>query len=154
MLETIFGMMYRQTDGRDGKPMLWNAYLYLGLGYICYTQLGFEWTALAVYAITLVNILRGYHSFTIKWFDDLGGGFHTWHTCYRFLIPSIAICALTSWNFYWLGATVIAGALFPLSLVVLKYISKDKSVFYGEWFAKIREAILGAIVIGGLPWLI
>ena len=70
-------------------------------------------------------------------------GFHTWHTAYRFLIPSLAICALTSWNFYYLGATVIAGALFPLTR---KYWNTEPAAW-------IREFILGAVLIGGLAWM-
>lgn len=153
MLETLFGMMYRQADGRDGRPMQWNAYLYIGLAYICYAQFGFEWVALAVYAITIVNIASGYHSFTLKWFDDAGGGFHSWHTLYRFLIPSIIVCSLTSFNWWWLGATVVSGAIFPASVMAIECVNPYKRDFYGELFANVREAILGGVLIGGLMWV-
>tara|TARA_R110000851_G_scaffold301208_1_gene457555 strand:- start:14823 stop:15476 length:654 start_codon:yes stop_codon:yes gene_type:complete len=140
-------------------------------------------TAFAIYAITLISILSGYKSFTWPWvvyhlqmlylwtdkdghdafpelishikeeYESPGGGYSSWHTSYRFLVPSIAICTLTSWNTEFLFASLAAGVYFPLSIWALDYMPKEHRNIYGEAFAWVREALVGFVLIGGLTLL-
>jgi len=179
LLAIIFGTMWRHADGRDGRPMQWNVYLYTGLSVVCHHSLGFNWASFAVYVLTLINLLSGYKSFTWPWiaygikqaivwtahkwglnhaghtyefdhgivkkFYEKNNGFHTWHTAYRFLVPSLIICAIVgNYNLYWLASIVAAGALFPLTN---KYWSTEAA-------AQLREAILGGVVFGGTVYLL
>lgn len=82
-------------------------------------------------------------------------GFHTWHMSYRYVIAGALICAiLGTWSVPYLIACSVAGLLFPISVRLLEYIPEGKRDFWGEVFAKFREGNLGAVVIGGFPWLI
>ena len=154
MIMTILGAVWRWVDGRAGRPNNWNVPLFLGYGFAC-SLLPYDWyTQLAIFALAMINILSGFDTFTLPWFKYHLGyitkeeleqphmGFSSWHTAYRFLPPVLIACALTEWDATWIWATINAGALFPATEVL--------KVPYRE---HIREAYLGAIVLGGPFWV-
>ena len=90
-----------------------------------------------------------------KWYNANDKGFSSWYMSYRYVIAGALICAiLGTWSVPYLIACSVAGLLFPISVRLLEYIPEGKRDFWGEVFAKFREGVLGAVIIGGWTWLI
>lgn len=83
----------------------------------------------------------------LKGLYEEAAGWHSFHTTTRFLVPSIAVCALTEWNLYYLLASAVAGFMFPFTTWLWK---KGYIPVYPH---PLNETLLGAVVIGGLAFL-
>lgn len=150
LLKILFGASWRFVDGRPWQPKLWNGVFF---AYILWQLYPFDSWALAwLYVWTAISVLTGYETFTQSWaengFERLPKhGWQEWDMWHRFLVPAALGCApllyvdatnMNVWFYMW--ATVPVGLAWPVC---------TRLDIHTAW----AEALMGAVVIGGLAWI-